>query len=164
VLISFSDICAPACHCFCGYTLTFPLPHTLPYYPGTQHPPCPLSQATTIGGGLPAPPHSHLYFGYELPVQFAHLGLSQPSVRTELPSTSTQDDSTHSINTRKHPTPTYLGQVYKRDLVVPPCSPHQRAFVYGACTGTAQLGVSLVSLVDLLFKQSRLHCFDVCLT
>ena len=59
-LISFSDICVPACYCICGYTLTIPLPHTLPYYPGTQHPPCPLSQATTIGGGLPAPPHSHL--------------------------------------------------------------------------------------------------------
>ena len=43
----------PVCHCFCGYTLTIPPPHTLPYYPRTQHPPCPLSQAMTIWGGLP---------------------------------------------------------------------------------------------------------------
>ena len=72
--------------------------------------------------------------------------------------------STHFINTRKHPTPTRLGQVYKGALVVPPSSPHQRAFVYGACIGTAQVGVSLVSLFNPLFKQSRLHCFDICLT
>jgi len=52
-LISFSDICVPTCHCLCGHTLTFPPPRTLPYYPRTQHPPCPLSQATNIGGGLP---------------------------------------------------------------------------------------------------------------
>ena len=32
-LISFSDIFVPTCHCFCGYTLTFPPPCTLPYYP-----------------------------------------------------------------------------------------------------------------------------------
>jgi len=34
-LISFSDICVPACHCLCGYTLTIPPPHTLTYYPRT---------------------------------------------------------------------------------------------------------------------------------
>ena len=56
------------------------------------------------------------------------------------------------------------GKVYKRALVVPPSSPHQRAFVCGACTGTEQVGVSLVSLCDPLFKRSRLHCLDVCLT
>ena len=33
--------------------IPFPPPYTLPYYPRTKHPPCPLSQATTIGGGLP---------------------------------------------------------------------------------------------------------------
>jgi len=48
--------------------------------------------ATTLHSHLlptntPAP-HSHLCFGYKLPVRFAHLGLSQPSVRTQLPSTS----------------------------------------------------------------------------
>jgi len=37
-------------------------------------------------------------------------------------------------------------------------------FVCGACIGTAQVGVSLVSLVDPLFKRSRLHCLVVCLT
>jgi len=72
--------------------------------------------------------------------------------------------STHSINTRTHPTPTRLGQVYKRALVVPPSFPHQRAFVCGACIGTAQVGVLWVSLFDQLFKRSRLHCFDICLT
>jgi len=61
------------------------------------------------------------------------------------------------------PTPTRLGKVYKRALVVPPSFPHQRAFVCGACIGTAQVGVSLVSLFDPLFKRSRLHYFDICL-
>ena len=51
--------------------------------------------------------------------------------------------------------PSRLGRVYKRALVVPPSSPHQRVFVCVACTGTAQVGVSLVSLFDPLFKQSR---------
>ena len=31
----------------------FPPPNTLTSYPQPQHPPCPLSQGTTIGGGLP---------------------------------------------------------------------------------------------------------------
>jgi len=38
VLISFGDICVPACPCSCGYTLTIPPPHTLPYYPRTNIP------------------------------------------------------------------------------------------------------------------------------
>jgi len=42
--------------------------------------------------------------------------------------------------------PTRLGKVYKRALVVLPSSPHQRAFVCGAYIGTAQVGVSLVSI------------------
>ena len=50
----------------------------------------------------------------------------------------------HSINTRKHPIPTPLGKVYNKILVVPSSSPHQRAFTCRACTGTAQVGVSLV--------------------
>ena len=57
-----------------------------------------------------------------------------------------------------------LGKVYNRALVVPPSSPHQRVLVCGACTGTAQVGVPLVSLFNPLFKRSRLHCFDICLT
>jgi len=52
-LISFGDICVPVCHYCCDYSLTIPPSHILPYYPRTQHPPCPLSQAMTIGGGLP---------------------------------------------------------------------------------------------------------------
>jgi len=55
VLIIFGDICGPACHyhCICGYTLTIPPPYTLPYYPRTNHPSCPLPQFKTIWGGLP---------------------------------------------------------------------------------------------------------------
>jgi len=55
-LISFGDICGSGCHCICGYTLTNPPLHTLPYYPRTKHPLCPLSQLT-IGGGLPPSEH-----------------------------------------------------------------------------------------------------------
>jgi len=66
-----------------------------------------------------------------------------------------------SINTRKHPTPTPLGKVYKRALVVPSSTPHQIVFVCGACKCTTQVVISLVSLLDPLFKQSRLHCLDV---
>jgi len=53
VVISFGDICLSAYPCSCGFTLTNPPPHTLPYYPQTKHPSCPLSQFKTIGGGLP---------------------------------------------------------------------------------------------------------------
>ena len=53
VVISFGDICLSAYPCSCGYTLTNPPPHTLPYYPRTKHPSCPLSQLRVIGGGLP---------------------------------------------------------------------------------------------------------------
>jgi len=74
-----------------------------------------------------------------------------------LVSAAAKDRATLHIHSR-------LGKVYKKALVVPPSSPYQRAFVCGACTGTAQVGVSLVSLWDPLFKRSRLHCLDVCLT
>jgi len=52
----------------------------------------------------------------------------------------------HCINTCKHQTPTTLGKVYARTLVVSSSSPELRAFiwVYGACIGTAQVGVLLV--------------------
>jgi len=53
VLISFGDICLSTYPYSCGYTLTIPPPHTLPYYPQIKHPSCPLSQFQTIGGGLP---------------------------------------------------------------------------------------------------------------
>jgi len=46
------------------------------------------------------------------------------------------------------------GKVYARALVVSPSSPYQRALACGACTGTAQIGVSLVSLFDPPFKRS----------
>jgi len=184
-LSSFGDICGSACQCIRGYTLTIPTPHTLPYYPQTKDPSCPLSQSKTIGGGLPpsergdktydcraATPtllvfvliatytdgltrshtwprtlrtplhattlHSHLLpahtpaprnhpcFGYKSPVPGALLGFS---------SAAAKDRSTLHILTP-------LGKVYKRTLVVPPSSPHQRALVCGACIGTAQVGVS----------------------
>ena len=96
-----------------------------------------------------APPHSHLYFGYKQPVLGALLGFA--SAATEDRATL-HIHSTHSINTRAHPTPT----PYTRALVVTRSSPHQRAFVCGACIGTAQVSVSLVSLFDPLFKRSRL--------
>jgi len=104
------------------------------------HPHNTLHATTLHSHLLPAhtpAPRSHLYFGYKQPVPGAHLGLSQSSLRTARPSTS----------------PTRLGKVYKRALVVPPSSPHQRAFVCGAWIGTAQVGVSLVSLFDPLFKR-----------
>jgi len=72
--------------------------------------------------------------------------------------------TTHSINNHKHPTPTRLGQVYKRALVEAHFSPYPGVFVCGVCAGTAQIGNLLVSLFDSLFKQSRLHCADICLT
>jgi len=79
------------------------------------------------------------------------LAINSLPVRTPAPTVAKESatiyiHSTHSINTRKHPTHAPLGNVYTRALVVPPSSPHQRAFVCGACTGTAQVDVSLVSL------------------
>jgi len=87
--------------------------------------------------------HSHLYFGYKLPVQHVPLGLAPVFTKDRA---TLHIQTTHSINTRKHPTTTSLGRVYKRALVVPSSCPHQRPFVCGACIGTAQFGVSLVSL------------------
>ena len=50
VLISFGDICSSVYPCCYGCTLTIPPTHTLPYYPGTKHPSCPLSH----WGGTPS--------------------------------------------------------------------------------------------------------------
>ena len=64
-----------------------PRPHTRP---GTLT--TPLHATTLHSHLLPANtpvPHSHLYFGYKLPVTGRALGPSQPSLRTKLPSTST---------------------------------------------------------------------------
>jgi len=55
-------------------------------------------------------------------------------------------------------------QSIQKSLGCTPSSPHQRAFVCGACIGTEQVDVSLVSLFNPLFKQSRLHCFNIYLT
>jgi len=92
-------------------------------------------------------------------------GLVVPTIAKDSATLTDRDiHSTHSINSHTHLTPTRLGKVYTRDLVVTPSSPNQREFVCGVCIGTAQVGISLVSLFDPLFKRSRLHCFDVCLT
>jgi len=56
------------------------------------------------------------------------------------------------INACKHPTVTStpLGNVYTRVLVVLSSSSHQRVFVCGSFTGTAQIGVSLESLLSFV--------------
>jgi len=134
-----------------------PRPHTRPRTHTT-----PLHTTTLHSHLLPAhtaAPRSHLCFGCKQPAWGVPLGLASVFAKD---SVTLHIHTHHSIKTRTHPT--RLGKVYKRALVVPPSSPHQRAFVCGACTGTAQVGVSLVSLFDLLFKRSRLHCLDVCLT
>jgi len=110
-------------------------------------------------------PHTLLYLivipilNVKLPVRHVPLGLASVFAKDRA---TLHIHSTHSINICKHPTPTRLGKVYKGALDVPLSSPHQRPFVCGAWIGTAQVGVSLVSLFDPLFKRSRLHCFDIC--
>jgi len=99
-------------------------------------------------------PHSHLYFAYKTACPARAAG---PRLSFRKGQSTLHIHSTHSINTGTHLTPTRLGKVYKRALVVPPSSPHQRAFVCGACADTAQVGVWLVLLFDPLFKRSRLH-------
>jgi len=104
--------------------------HRYPHYaPPRLHAwPCtlttPLHATTHHSNLLPAHtpvPHSHLYFGYKVPFLGVSLGLT--SVHTKDRATLHMH-STHSINTRKHPTPTPHGKVYKWALVVPPSSPH----------------------------------------
>ena len=122
-----------------------PRPHTSPRTHTT-----PLHATTLHSHLLPAhtaAPHSHLYFGYKLLVWHVPLGLA--SVAAEDRATL-HIHSTHSINTRKHPTPTPLGKVHKGFLVVPSSSPHQRAFVYGACSGTAQVRVFFLSTLYMV--------------
>jgi len=89
----------------------------------------------------------HLSFGYKLTVTARTTGLT-PNVAKD----------------RAHPHPLTPWQSIQRALVVPLSCPHQRAFVCGACIGTAQVDVSLVSPLNPLFKRSMLHCFDICLT
>jgi len=122
--------------CLCGhcYHHAPPRPHTRPHTLTT-----PLHATTLHSHLLPAhipAAHSHLYFGYRLPVTARIPGLV-PTVAKDRADRYLH--STHSINTCQHPTPTRLGQVYKRALVVHPSSPHHRAFVCGACTGTAEV-------------------------
>jgi len=196
---------------------TIPPPHTLPYYPRTKHPACPLSQFKTIGGGLPPsetiggglPPSERADKTHDwcaaTPTLFVFVLIAtctmacqdlthslapsqNPCMQPHFTPTSSPPTLLHLIaisilaikqlsgtyrwaspqcslrTARLSTSPTRLGKVYKRALVVPPSFPHQRAFVCGACIDTAQVGVSLVSLCDPLFTRSRLHCFDICLT
>ena len=123
--------------------------HHAPTSPHTQPPnhtnPCtpqyftPTSLATT--------PHSHLSFGYKQLVWGIPLGLASVFAKDN---TTLHIHTIHFINNRKHPTPTLLGNILKRALVVPSSSPHQRAFVYGACSGTAQVGVSFLSTLYMV--------------
>ena len=53
-LISFSDICVPACHCICGYTLTFPLPILSNTTLGRNIPRVIFLRPQLLGGGLPS--------------------------------------------------------------------------------------------------------------
>jgi len=92
--------------------------------PRPHHRPCthttPLHATTLHSHLLPAhisAPHSHLCFGYKQPVPGALLGLVSAAAEDRA---TLLIHSTHSINTRTHPTPTRLGNVYKRALVVPP--------------------------------------------
>jgi len=136
-----------------------PRPHTRPHTHKS-----PLQVTTFRSHLLPAhtvPPHSHLYFAYKLPVWHVLMGLVSAAAKDRA---TIHIHSTLSVNARKHPTPPSLDKVYKRVLVVPPSTPRQRTFICGACTGTAQVGVSLVSLFAPLFKRSRLHCLGECLT
>jgi len=122
-----------------------PRPHTRPRTLTT-----PLHATTLHSHLLPThtpAPHSHLSFGYKLTVTARTTGVA-PNVAKD----------------RAPPHPLTPWQSIQRALVVPLSSPHQRAFVCGACIGTAQVGVLLVSLFNPLFKRSRLHCFDICLT
>ena len=117
---------------------TWTLIHTTPLQPTTLHTHHPPDHT---------PAHcSHLSFGYKKPVRGVPLGLA-------LVFATDSAHTNHSINTRKHPTRAPLVTV-----IVPSSSPHQRAFVCGARTGTAQVGVVLVSCLAALFNQSRLHC------
>jgi len=56
----------------------------------------------------------------------------------------------------------YLLQKHHFAHCSPP--PRQREFVCGACTGTAQVGVSLVAPLDSIFKLSSLNCLSVYFT
>jgi len=85
-----------------------------PHFTPTSSPPTPPVWARRRWSG--APPHSHLYFGYKLPVRHVPPSLVSAAAKDRA---TLHIHSTHSINTRKHPTPTRLGQVYKRALVVP---------------------------------------------
>ena len=97
-LISFRDVYVPACHCFCGYTLTITTFHTLPYYRWTQRYPCLLSQTTTIGGGFPLD-HVHAAVKPSISAWQCRLSLSLCSPLPALFSAKTSLSASHPHNT-----------------------------------------------------------------
>jgi len=133
---SADSVCLRA-HCYLHHGL--PRPHTRPRTLAT-----PLQPHFTPTSSPPTPLH---------PIAISILAINYlsgshtwacPNVGKDIATLNIH--STHSINTRTHPTPTRLGKVFKRALVVPPSSLHKRAFVCGVCIGTAQVGLLLVSL------------------
>jgi len=108
-----------------------PRPHTRPHTRTTQHP-CTQQHLTPTSLCTPTPPHPHL------PTHHFFCKFIDPRLCVRF--------FVKGARSMGPATPTHLGKVYKRALVVPLSSPHQRAFVCGACIGTAQVGVSLVSL------------------
>ena len=159
ILISFSDICGSSCHCICGYALTIPPPHTLPYYPRTKHPTCPLSQLKNIGGGLPHSMIDARWRKLRLASESAdsvcirahrYLHHVPPRPHTWLRTLTTSFHATalhsHMFPARTAPPHSHLYFGYK--LPVRHVSPG---------LVTAQVGVSSVSLFDSHFKQSRFH-------
>jgi len=82
--------------------------------------------------------------------------------RTEQPSTSTQTTPLTPANTQTpHPLAKYTTDSDSEPWLYPP---PPLLFVCGAWTGTAQVGVSLVSLLDPLFERSRLHYLQLWFT
>jgi len=123
---------------------TRPPTHTTPLHVTTLHSHLPSAHTTlfiAISVLYSHLPHNHAFqhiivckhIGPRLCVRFFMKGAHTMSLL--------HTHTNHSINTRKHPTPTPLGQVYKRALVVTSSTTLQRAFVCGACKGHRLVGV-----------------------
>ena len=117
--------------------------HSLVHAPPSHHTQprtltTPLHATTLHSHLLPAntpAPHSHLYFGYKLPVRHVPLGLV---------SAAAKDRATVHI-------PSRLGRVYTRALVLLPSSPHQSFRLWGVHrhrTGGRLVGVPFQSTLQ----------------
>jgi len=84
---------------------------------------------------------------------------SREPIRIERPSTFTQTTPLTPTNTQPpHPLAKYTNEPWL--YPPPPLTIKRRLCVHD----TTQVGVLLVSSLDSLFKQSRLHCLHLCLT